>query len=101
MVKGLFFIASKIIGGANLLYNGLRNNVARFFGEKGVKAFDDIQGIVIKYINMGLIAGMLALKIYEFQKLTTKNFIRNLASRQTIRQFAIENGKDAAGSPWG
>ena len=96
LVKGLFFIASKIIGGANLLYNGLRNNVARLFGKKGVKAFDDIQGIVIKYINMGLIAGMLALKIYEFQRLTTKNFLRNLASRQTVRQFAIENGKDAA-----
>ena len=96
LVKGLFFIASKIIGGANLLYNGLRNNVARLFGEKGVKAFDDIQNIVIKYINMGLIAGMLALKIYEFQRLTTKNFLRNLASRQTVRQFAIENGKDAA-----
>ena len=96
LVKGLFFIASKIIGGANLLYNGLRNNVARLFGKKGVKAFDDIQNIVIKYINMGLIAGMLALKIYEFQRLTTKNFLRNLASRQTVRQFAIENGKDAA-----
>ena len=24
------------------------------------------------------------------------NFLRNLASRQTVRQFAIENGKDAA-----
>ena len=96
LVKGLFFISSKIIGGANLLYNGLRNNVARLFGEKGVKAFDDIQNIVIKYINMGLIAGLLALKIYEFQRLTTKNFLRNLASRQTVRQFALENGKDAA-----
>lgn len=101
VISGIFNIASKIIGGANLLYNGLKDNVARFFGEKGVKAFDDIQGIVIKYINMGLIAGMLALKIYEFQKLTTKNFIRNLASRQAIRQFAIENGKDAAISKFG
>jgi len=90
-----------IIGGANIIYTKLRNSALQNFGEKGVKAFDDIFNIVIKFINYGLIAGMLAFKMYEFQRLTLKRGLQNIVggrnlNKKLMMRFMRRFGRSAA-----
>ena len=90
-----------IIGGANTLYTKLRNSALQNFGEKGVKAFDDIFNIVIKFINYGLIAGMLAFKMMEFQRLTLRRGLQNVVggrnlNKKLMMRFMRRFGRSAA-----
>ena len=90
-----------IVGGANTLYTKLRNSALQNFGEKGVKAFDDIFNIVIKFINYGLIAGMLAFKMMEFQRLTLRRGLQNVVggrnlNKKLMMRFMRRFGRSAA-----
>ena len=44
------------------MYDGLRGKVGEYFGEDGVKKFDEISGVLNKVLNLTLIASMLGLK---------------------------------------
>ena len=83
------------------MYDGLRGKVEEYFGEDGVKKFDEISGVLNKVLNGVLIASMVGLKAAQFMPkkppaVRPPGGVPKGTRPGAVRRYAQRFGRDAA-----
>jgi hypothetical protein len=83
------------------MYDGLRGKVGEYFGEDGIKKFDEISGVLNKVINGVLIAGMVGLKAAQFMPKKPPDVkppggVPKGTKPGAVRRYTQRFGRDAA-----